>query len=148
LCEICCAHGDASEDSNLLDRKIRRNHYIVYFEIKTKFWSSGEMQRCRVFKVTLRLAFSYIVYYLGYRQEATEVWKGTQRVQGDIVRGQVPYVTREMTSRSDVVTVGLHVVWPSPPPQSSRRACPTSVWWTVVQLVLRVRSCDNYTFAA
>lgn len=54
--------------------------------------------------------------------------KGTQRLQFDIsARGQVPYVTREMTSHLDVVTVGLPVVWLSPPPSRrgarSRRVC-------------------------
>jgi len=33
-----------------------------------------------VLKVTLHLAFRYRVCYLGYRQEATEVWKGYAEV--------------------------------------------------------------------
>jgi hypothetical protein len=148
LCEICGAQGDASEDSNLLDRKIRRNHYIVYFEIETKFWSSGEMQRCRVLKVTQHLAFRYRVCYLGYRQEATEVWKGYAEVKRRYSKG--PSTLR---NARDDVTVRRSNCWIAcciafPAPQSSRRAYPSSVRWTVVKLVLRVRSCDYYTFSA
>jgi hypothetical protein len=63
-----------------MDRKIARNHYMVYFEIQTKFFSSGEMQRRRVLKVTLHLAFRYRVCYLGYGKEGTKVWKGYAEV--------------------------------------------------------------------
>lgn len=55
--------------------------------------------------------------------------KVTQRLQFDVSKGgQVPYVTHEMTSRLDVVTVGLPVVWPSPPPHTSRRGAPPVGW--------------------
>jgi hypothetical protein len=51
------------------------------------------------------------------------------------VRGQVPYVTREMTSRRDVVTIGLPVVRPYPPP--SRRGA-TNVGWAISSGATRV----------
>jgi hypothetical protein len=149
LCEIWGAHDDAFEDASLLDRKIARNHYIVYFDIQTKFLSSsGEMQRCRVLKVTLHLAFRCSVT-LDIVRRQPKSGKVTQRLQFDVSKGgQVPYVKHEMTSRLDVVTVGLPVVWPSPPLPVVAARRPSGGRWTVVQLVSRVRSYDNYKFSA
>jgi hypothetical protein len=69
--------------------------------------------------VTLHLAFRYRVLTLDI------VWKGYVEVTVRYVskRGQVPYVTRAMTSLLDVVTVGLPIVWRFPPP--SRRGAPS-----------------------
>lgn len=66
--------------------------------------------------------FRYSVCCIGYRQEATEVERVRRGYNSMSGRGQVPYVTREMTSCLNVVAVGSPVVWPSPPP--SRRDAP------------------------
>jgi hypothetical protein len=104
------------------------------------------MQMCRVLKVTLNLAFDYRVLLPWISSGDNRSLERLRRGYNSVCRG--PSTLRnardDVTLRRSNCWIACCVAFPAP--QSSRRAFPSDVRRTMMQLVLPLRSYDNYTF--